>query len=67
MTVDEMDARCERREKLVHRMCEIMGWPYQQGPIWAGLRKIAMAEAVPISLEKLAEVIARLEELNRAT
>jgi hypothetical protein len=39
-----------------------MNWPYHTSPVWGALRKIAMAEAVAISLDKLEEILNRLEE-----
>jgi hypothetical protein len=53
--------RHERRERLCRRACELMGWEYKVHPAYAGIRKVANGEAVAISLEKLEEVIKRLE------
>lgn len=55
------DANADRREELVSRMCAAMGWEYSKHPVWTALRKVAVAEAVAISLDKLEEVINRLE------
>jgi hypothetical protein len=54
-----------QREQLVRRVCVVMGWEYHTSPVWAGLRKVALAEAVAIGLDKLEEIIIRLEELER--
>jgi hypothetical protein len=41
-----------------------MGWPYKTGPVWTGLRKVAMAEAIVIGLDKLQEIIDELEAIE---
>lgn len=58
------DERHERREAIVKRLCGIMGWKYEQGLVWAGLRKVAIAEAVAVSVEKLEEIADRLDADN---
>ena len=60
------DANVERREQLVARMCAVMGWEYKKAPVWTALRKVAVAEAVAISLDKLEEVLTKLEALPHA-
>jgi Multiubiquitin len=60
---EEFDANAERRDRLVRRACTLMGWKYRTGPVWGGIRKFALAEAVVISLEKLEEILDRLETL----
>lgn len=53
-----------RREAVIRRMCRIMGWDYHTSLVWAGLRKVALAEAVPVGLDKLEAIAERLEEAN---
>lgn len=65
MTDDEMDHWHKRREAVISRACTIMGWDYKTSPVFTGLRKVAMAEAVAISLEKLGELLDRIEYLER--
>jgi hypothetical protein len=60
-----LDARCQKREAVVRRVCAVMGWDYHQSPVWTGLRKVALAEAVPVGLDKLEEIMDRLDEANR--
>ena len=60
----EMDARCHRREELVRRTCKVMGWEYKTSPVFAGIRKIALGEAVAVSLNKLEEILKRLESMR---
>lgn len=57
----EADRNVARREALVQRLCAVMGWEYKTGNIWTGLRKAAKAEATVIGLDKLEEILARLE------
>lgn len=59
------DARHKSREEAVRRACEVMGWDYRQAPVWAGLRKVAMADAVAISVEKLNLLVDAIHEANR--
>ena len=59
MTDDERD---DRRDVAVRRMCRIMGWQYERDLVWAALRKVAMAEAIAVSLDKLVEIMDRLEQ-----
>jgi hypothetical protein len=59
--IEAGDRRHERREQLVRRLCEIMGWPYKTGHVYAGIRKVALAEAVAVGLDKLEEIVRRLE------
>jgi hypothetical protein len=56
----DVDANHKRREKLTRHLCAIMGWEYKTGPVYAGLRKAALAEAVVVGLDKLEEIITRL-------
>lgn len=58
------DARHKAREDAVRRACEVMGWDYHQSPVWAGLRKVAMADAVAISVEKLNQLVDAIHEAN---
>jgi hypothetical protein len=60
-----MDDRHKAREEAVRRACEVMGWDYHQIPVWAGLRKVAMADAVAISVEKLNQLVDAIHEANR--
>jgi hypothetical protein len=60
MDDDKLDELAERREQLIRRMCEVMCWEYSTSPVWSGLRKVALAEAVPVGLDKLEHVIDRL-------
>ena len=60
-----MDERHKRRESLVRHVCDVMGWDYSQSPVWTGLRKVALAEAIPVGLDKLQEIINKLHEANR--
>lgn len=55
------DAAHEFREALVKRVAAVMGWPYKTSPVWAGLRKVAMAEGVVVGVDKLEEIVVRLE------
>lgn len=50
-----------RREVLVRRMCAVMGWEYKTCHVYTGIRKVAQAEAVPVGLDKLEEILRRLE------
>lgn len=56
-----LDARHERRNQLCRRLCDLMGWQQKTGHIWGHLRKVALAEAAVIGLDKLEEIIRRLE------
>ena len=58
---DETQKRCERRDNLVRRMCAVMEWPLEEKLLFLGIIKIAHVEAVPVSLEKLQEVLDKLE------
>jgi len=64
MTDEQHDQNCERREALVRQIGAIMGWDYHQSPIYAGLRKVAIADATVIGLDKLEQIIGRLEGLT---
>ena len=55
------DDKHKIREQLIRRACVLMGWDYHTSPVWTALRKVALAEAVPISLEKLNEMLDRIE------
>lgn len=61
MTDEEHEKKCERRDEVSRRLCELMGWPYGTGLVWLGLRKIALAEATAVSVDKLEEIVKRLE------
>ena len=61
-TNDEIDAASQLREKAVRRLCAAMGWEYKLGLVWAGLRAVAMMQAVPISVDKINEISSRLEK-----
>lgn len=58
---DDFEARHLRRDELVRQMCEVMGWEHSSSHIWTAIRKVAKAEAVAISLDKLEEVLDRLK------
>lgn len=60
----ELDRNVARREALVQRLCAVMGWEYATAVIWAGLRKVAEAEATVIGLNRLEEIVARLDTLT---
>lgn len=57
----QFEKNAERRELLVIRACNVMGWQYKKSPVWAGLRKVATGEAVAISLDKFEEILEVLE------
>ncbi len=59
MKKDAIDAAA-RREMLTWQLCQAMGWEYKTCPVWTGLRKAALAEAVVIGVEKLQEILVRL-------
>lgn len=59
------DARHKAREEAVRRACAVMGWDYHQSPVWTALRKVAMADAVAISVEKLNQLVDAIHEANR--
>lgn len=61
MTDEEMDRRTERREQVIRRVNELMGWEYSSCLGWGAIRKVASAEAVAVSIDKLEQIIARLE------
>ncbi len=52
----------ERRQKLSRKLCKLMGWEFKNCHVYAALRKAAMAEAVVIGMDKLEEIIKRLEK-----
>ena len=56
-----LDANARRREEVIRRACRVMNWEYTSAPVWAALRKVAVAEAVAVSVEKLTEMLDRLE------
>lgn len=60
--IEAGDRRHAAREAAVRRACEVMGWDYHQSPAWTGIRRVALGEAVAISVEKLN---ALLDELQR--
>jgi hypothetical protein len=61
--MNDIERNAERAEKLIKRMCKLMGWDYKTSPLWTGIRKVAVREAVPIGLDKLEAVVRRLERL----
>lgn len=54
------DARHAARETVVRRACEAMGWDYKTSPVYAGIRQVALGNAVAISVEKLHELLDRI-------
>lgn len=62
--LDEYKAARDRRQALAQRLCEAMGWEFKTGNIYIGIRKVALAEAVPVGLDKLEAVVNRLEVLR---
>lgn len=60
------DDRAVLREQLIRRACKAMGWEYKTSPVWTGLRKVALAEAVPIGLDRLEEMLCLLESSGDA-
>jgi hypothetical protein len=40
------DARHAARESAVRRACEVMGWEYKTSPAFAGIRQVALGNAV---------------------
>lgn len=67
MSDDEFDTDYERRELLIRRVNAVMGWEYSTGPVWGGLRAVAQAKAVAISLDKLEFILERLESNHERT
>jgi len=65
MTDKEMDAQHRRREKVVRRACRVMGWEYKTCPVFTGIRKVAIGQAVPVGLEKLEAMLDRIEGANQ--
>ncbi len=64
--IAELDANHARREAIVRRACEVMGWEYSMSPAWTGLRKVAKAEAVAVGVDKLSSIIHEIEKLRDA-
>lgn len=64
MTDQEMKAIHERREVLVRRACLVMCWDYHTSPAFTGIRKVAMADAVAVGLDKLAAMLDEIEQLR---
>jgi hypothetical protein len=58
---EEMDATHARREALARRLCAAMGWEYKTGPAFAGIRAVALGKAVALGVDKLEEILKRLE------
>lgn len=54
------DARHKAREAAVRRACEVMGWEYKMSPAYAGIRQVALGNAVAISVEKLHQLLDRI-------
>lgn len=61
----EFKARCERREAVVRRASIMMGIEYHQSPVWTALRRIVLADAVAIGVDKLESLLDRIEDLER--
>lgn len=59
------EERHKRRESAVRRACELMGWEYKTYPAYTGIRRVALAEAVAISLEKLDELLDAIAAARR--
>lgn len=66
MSDDEFDANHERREALTSRACVLMGWDQKTWPIWGHLRKVAMAQAVVVGLDKFEELLNALDAAKLA-
>lgn len=60
--MDRIEASAERRDALAKRLCAVMGWECTTAPLWAGIRKVAVAEAAAVGLDQLEEIIVRLEQ-----
>jgi hypothetical protein len=58
--VADADARHATREAVVRRACEVMGWEYKTSPVYAGIRQVALGNAVAISVEKLHAILDRI-------
>jgi hypothetical protein len=54
----------KRNEKLIRRACKVMGWTYHRTHVYSIMRKVGLQEAVAISLDKLEEMLNRLEADN---
>ncbi len=63
-TDEEMDARHARREKVVRQFCNLMGWEYKTSPVFAGIRKVALGQAVALGMDKAEELLAEIERLR---
>ena len=61
---EEADKSHERREALVRRACAVMGWDYHTSPAFGAIRKVAMADAVAVGLDKLAAMLDEIERLR---
>ncbi len=55
-------ANHRRQTALGKRLCKLMGWTYKTCPVWTGLRKVALGEAVVIGLDKLELILEQLEK-----
>ena len=62
----EQNAAHERREAVVRRIVGLMGWDYHTSPVWGGLRKVALAEAVVLGVDKAEAIAAEIERLRAA-
>ncbi len=60
---DEIDRRHAELRAVVQRACGVMGWPLKSVPTWSSIRAIAIGKAVAISVEKLGEMLDRIEAL----
>lgn len=58
--IEAGNRRHEAREAVVRRACEIMGWTYKTSPSYAGIRQVALGNAVAVSVEKLHELLDRI-------
>ena len=61
-----IDENALRREKLSRRLCQVMGWEYQTCPVWTGLRKVALAEAVVPEVDLIADPAVDTDRRNHA-
>lgn len=55
------DDAIKRRDELIRRVRAVMGWPDTTKPIYTVIRAVAKGEAVAVGLDKLEEIVRRLE------
>lgn len=55
------DAIRKRNLSLCRQLCKLMGWPQKTVHKYTAIRKFAMDEAVVVGLDKLEEIVRRLE------